>query len=302
MSSQQSEFLTTKELAELLRIKERKVYDLVSAGEVPCTRATGKLLFSRAAVLQWVASKAEGGTTQIREEATAHRRPEPPGVFLGSHDPLLEWALRESGAGLAMLFESSEEGLERFAHGEGVATGLHLLDGASQQWNHPQIKARFAREPLVLVEFARRQRGLIVSQDTVGAVQGIENLQGLTLACRQPGAGSQRLLMQLIEQAGLTPDEFTFSQVAHSEADAVLMVNQGKADAALGLQGLAEQYGLAFVPVLEERFDLLVDRKSWFEAPMQRFVRFCQSAVFSEKAREYQGYDVSGFGSVWYNG
>ena len=107
-----NEYLTTKELAELLRIKERKVYDLVSSGSVPCSRATGKLLFPREAIEKWIAENASSQPVSR------------PNVMLGSHDPLLEWAIRESRCGLASYFDSSLDGLARFAAGEGIATGL----------------------------------------------------------------------------------------------------------------------------------------------------------------------------------
>ena len=86
------EFLTTKELAALLRIKEHTVYDLVKEGSIPATRVTGKLLFHRELVEAWVRRNAEiGGGIE------AVTRPLP--VLAGSHDPLLEWAIRGSGSG-----------------------------------------------------------------------------------------------------------------------------------------------------------------------------------------------------------
>ena len=116
-----SEYLTTKELAELLRIKERKVYDLAASGQVPVSRAMGKLLFPRAAITQWIAANATG--LAVAPEPSTRQN-----VFLGSHDPLLEWALRESRAGLATFFDGSLDRIERFAASEGIATGLHVLD------------------------------------------------------------------------------------------------------------------------------------------------------------------------------
>jgi len=81
------EYLTTREVAELLRLKERKVYDLAAEGNIPCTRATGKLLFSKAGVELWLAQNSTGNDKASGPKAT---------VIAGSHDPLLEWALRES--------------------------------------------------------------------------------------------------------------------------------------------------------------------------------------------------------------
>src|SRR6056297_2175322 len=116
----QHEFLTVRELAELLRIKERKVYDLAASGDVPVSRATGTLLFPRRELEAWIASASTGGTP-----APAAPRP---AICLGSHDPLLEWALRQARCGLASFFDGSLDGLDRFRAGEGMAAGLHLHD------------------------------------------------------------------------------------------------------------------------------------------------------------------------------
>ena len=77
---------------------------------------------------------------------------------------------------------------------------------------------------------------------------------------------------------------------------------EGKAEAAFGLAALAAQYRLPFLPVMDERFDLLVDRRAWFEPPMQKFVGFCRSEAFVARAQELEGYDVSQLGTVHYNG
>ena len=89
-----ADFLTTKEVAELLRIKERTIYDLVKEGSIPVSRVTGKLLFPRELVEAWVRRSAQtkSGIDSVLQ---------PPLVLAGSHDPLLDWALRESGSGIA---------------------------------------------------------------------------------------------------------------------------------------------------------------------------------------------------------
>ena len=81
-------FLTVKEVAALLRVTERKVYDLASSGKVPCSKATGKLLFPEKDLRGWIAA-AQTGPSTAREDGTQR-----PSVVLGSHDPLLDWAIR----------------------------------------------------------------------------------------------------------------------------------------------------------------------------------------------------------------
>lgn len=277
-----TEYLTTRELAALLRIKERKVYDLAASGEIPCSRATGKLLFPRQQIDDWLASKASSPAR------TAAR----PLVIVGSHDPLLEWALRESRCGLASYFDSSLDGLERFAEGAGIATGLHLYDADTGDWNRSAVEARFARERVVLVAWAGRARGIILPLAARDDVEGLADLAGRKTVPRQAEAGSQRLLEALLARQGIDSKAIDWTKPARSEADAVIEVVEGRAEATFGLATLAAQYRLGFVPVIDERYDILIDRRAWFEPTWQTFAQFCRSQDFEHHARELTGYDI----------
>ena len=110
------------------------------------------------------------------------------------------------------------------------------------------------------------------------------------------------LLEQLMANSGLKPNDVAWAEQAGTESDVAIAILEGKADVALGLRSMARQLRLGFVPLLRERFDLLVDRAAWFDAPLQRLWRFCQSEAFRVKASELGGYDVTGLGTVHFNG
>jgi len=294
MADLSTEFLTTRELAELLRIKERKVYDLAASGEVPCSRATGKLLFPRREIDSWLASHSSGGAT-----ARLNRQSK---VIVGSQDPLLEWSLRASGAELATLFDGSLDGLDRFEKGEGQASALHLYDPDSDDWNVAVVEERFRHAPVALVEFAWRERGLVIAPGDHDSINEVGDLRGRRLAPRQEAAGSQILLRSLMLQADVDEAQVEWAETARTESDAALAVLEGQADAALGLRAMAQRLRLSFVPIVRERFDLLVDRAAWFDPPLQKLLRFCYSSAFRKKAAELGGYDVSGLGTVHFNG
>ena len=289
----QNRCLTVPELAALLRIKERKVYDLAASGTVPCSKVTGKLLFPEQAVLRWI----ERGQTGQADTDDAR-----PSVFLGSHDPLLDWALRQSESGIATYFDGSQDGLDRFVAREGLASGLHMFDPATNDWNVASVAAGFAGSPVVLLSFARRQRGLAVHPDMATQITGLADLPGRTVTPRQVGAGTRTLFEHVLREADLLPDTIRMRPVARSETDAVLDVASGEADATFGLAALAQQHKLAFVPLIEERFDLLVSRRAYFEPPFQRFIRFLGSSDFAAHAAALTGYDVSEAGRVRWNG
>lgn len=287
------EFLTTREVADLLRIKERKVYDLAASGSIPHTKAMGKLLFPRDAINQWLAQASAG---QEASPATAR-----PSVFLGSHDPLLDWALRQSGCGIATWFDGSDDGLARFNSHEGIATGLHLYDAGSDTWNVSAVADRFAKTASVLVSWSLRDRGLIVSEQKKDSIRKLTDLDGCRFTPRQPGSGAQNLFVHLARQQNLDLQSLKIGEPALTEVDAATAVLEGDADAAFGLATLAAQYKLPFVPIVQERFDLLIHRQAWFESPMQQFWAFCNSAAFTERAARLTGYDISELGKVRFN-
>jgi putative molybdopterin biosynthesis protein len=287
----QHDYLTTREVAALLRVKERKVYDLAASGELPCRRLTGKLLFARAEIEALLAGKAGGA---------ARTAPARPDVLVGSHDPLLEWALRESGSGIAAFFDGSLDGLDRFGRGGAIACGLHVHEPERAGWNVGHVAARFANAPVVLVEWARRRQGLISSGAPLTAMP---DLRGRRVALRQPTAGARVLFDHLLAQSGLTLDHIAVVPgAARTESEAAAAVASGDADATLGLEAMARQFRLAFHPLIEERYDLLVDRRAWFEPPLQALLAFCRTPAFAERARMLGGYDISGFGTVHWNG
>jgi len=290
------EFLTTQEVAALLRVKERKVYELVAARAIPFRKLTGKLLFSRMDMEAWMGG---GGKLHAPSVADAPR----PLALVGSHDPLLEWALRESGCGIPALFDGSGDGLDRFVRGEAVAAGLHILDPATGAWNKPLIAERFGNERVVLVEWARRSRGFILSKNTPHKIEKPADVKGLRLVSRQPGAGAQILWEDLRAKAGLQTNEVTLIEPAvRDEADVALAVAQGKADVGLGLACNAQAHGLDFVALLEERYDLLLWRRAYFEPPLQSLLAFCKTRAFAAKVKDLGGYDIAGLGKVRFNG
>jgi excisionase family DNA binding protein len=289
------EYLTVRELAELLRLKERKIYDLAASGAVPCSKATGKLLFPASEIRQWIEQARHGGLPYSATSAQA-RAP----IVLGSHDPLLDWAIRQSRCGLASYYDGSLDGLNRFVRGEGIAAGLHIHDAATDRWNEPAVAGQCADQNAVLISFAARRRG-VVFRSSGHAPSGLSDLAGHRFAPRQEESGTDKLFRELAGAAGLNLSDLDLCEVARTEDEAVEAVRRGDADATFGLEAVARSYGLEFLPIIEEQFALLVDRKAWFDEPMQKFLKFCGSEAFVKRAEAYGGYDTSAFGAVIWN-
>lgn len=293
-----SEFFTTRELAALLRVKERKVYDLVSERALPVRRVTGKLLFPKEEIEAWIAASA------IETPAAAPiPAPQHPAVMAGGHDLLLEWALKESRSGIAALLDGALDGMARFkAHGC-LAAGLHIPSGQLAEWNVAAVKAAFALEPIVLIEWAKRTRGLMYRPGEARAIRTLADIGSLRFQSRQPEAGSELILSALLAREGMAESSLNrVEAVERSETDLAMSVAAGRADIGLGIEAAARQLRLEFTPLVVERFDLIVWRKAYFDPPFQKLMHFCASEAFRNRAEAFGGYDCSALGSVHFNG
>jgi excisionase family DNA binding protein len=289
-------WLTTAEAADFMRMRPRTLYHLVSRGLVPHARAHGRLLFDRDQLARWLASQSSavpdpGG-------------PEPPATVAGSHDPLLERAVRDSRCGLALATVGSLDGLERFAAREACAALIHVPDEHSDGFNDEIVRRRFGRQPVVCLHWARREQGLIVAPGNPRGIRSLADLARgrLRFVMRQPGAGSQLLLTKLLRAAGVDPARLRpGATVASSETDVAETVREGLADAGFGIRAAAHRDRLDFVPLAWESVDLLMWRRSAFEPPMQALLEHTRSRAFARHAQALTGYDVSGCGKVRFN-
>lgn len=288
-------FLTTHEVAHLLRIKERKVYDMVASGALPVRRVTGKLLFPREEI------NALLGHQPRLVPVALPAAPERPAIIAGGHDLLLEWALRDSRSGIASFLDGALDGVQRARTGQCIAAGLHIPDG--DDWNINTAQEHFGSEDWVLIEWGWRTRGLILREGLPRRPCRLKDCKGLRFQTRQSEAGSELVLDMLLAREGLTRTHLLQSDHAErSETDLAAAIAAGKADIGLGIAAAARAFDLDFVPLIKERFDLLVWRKAYFDPPFQRLLTFSRSKAFAEKAQSLGGYDVSGLGTVRFNG
>jgi putative molybdopterin biosynthesis protein len=289
------ELMTTEETASYLRLSERKLYELIANGAVPCTKATGRWLFPKAALDRWLSA---GLITPLAlAQATA------PPIVGGSHDPLLEWALRESGCGLASLPEGSEAGLQRLARGEVTAAAIHLhrLDGKDEAANIEAVASAPGLHDAVVIAFARREQGMLVPPGNPLGLRDIVSVaeRGARMAQRPSGAGAHLLYLALLSMAGLQPEAISIVKpVCVTGADIAQAVRSKRADCGIATRAVARAAGIDFLPLTEERFDLVLRRRDYFLPPQQALSNFLRSAAFTAQATEFGGYDVAEIGAV----
>lgn len=288
-------YLGTEQAAAYLGIKERKLYELVAEGAVPCSKVTGKWLFPRGALDRWVESGLARPAGLVLEAA--------PPIVGGSHDPLLEWALRQSGSGLALLSEGSLSGFRKLEENAVGLAAIHL-HGREAEENTLVLRHSTRLTDGVLIAFAEREQGLLLP---LGNPKRIASLPDLVkgrarLGLRQPGAGAQQLAERLFEQAGLD-----FASVARGRPvyptgdDLAYAIRAGEVDAGIATRAAAKAQGLDFVPLAWERFDLAMRRRTYFEPGPQKLFALMRGPEFARRAEDLSGYRIAEAGLVRFN-
>jgi putative molybdopterin biosynthesis protein len=289
------QLFNTAEAASYLRLKERKIYELVADGAIPCTKVTGRWLFPKAELDQWLASSL------VRPDGMARTEPMP--IVGGSHDPLLEWALRESGSGLASLAVGSEAGFERFIAGEIVAAAIHLhaIEDPEADANIAAMRERGNLYDAVLIGFCRREQGLLVATGNPLKLASIADVlaRRARTAMRPKGAGAQLLLLAFLHRAKAKLDDMvTVSPICPTGPDIAQAIRAGRADCGIATRSVANAAGLDFLPLIWEPFDLVMRQRDYFHTALQTLFKFLRSPELAARAGELGGFDLTGTGDV----
>ena len=291
----QMEFLTTSEAADYVRLGERKLYELVTSGAIPCSKVAGKWLFPRHELDLWILSGLVRPAGMVAAD--------PPPIVGGSQDDLLEWALRESGSGLASLTEGTARGVERLRQGEVIAAAVHFhseADSASDA-NVSAVRATPGLHDAVLVGLARREQGLLLPPGNPKQLHSMADVlaSGAQMAVRQPGAGAQMLLEVLLARAGAGHKELRLlDPPCLTGPDLAATIRAGNADCGIATRAAAKSAGLDFVPLLSENFDLLMRQRSYFKPSIQALVGFLGQKRLKQRAAELSGYDPAPAGQI----
>ncbi|CAM5274831.1 MULTISPECIES: helix-turn-helix transcriptional regulator [unclassified Thauera] len=285
--------LTAREAASFLQLNEKKLYELANSREIPAARIGGKWLFPRALLEEWLLEQAHGGALTDRL------------LITGSDDPLL------AATTAALAAQLGAEGLVAYSP-TGTLTGLELLarrranvcalhwggvEHSAQQ--HALLLRRFgASRGWTLVRLALREQGVILRRGL--EVDGLETLVAFDYrwAMRQTGAGSRHFLESALASRGFSAADCSVVAEARSEREAAAVVAREDADCAPGTRAAAAEFGLGFLPLGWEAFDLALPRDILFRRLFQDLLSAYGNARAQSLSLRLSGYDLSPLGRV----
>lgn len=222
-------------------------------------------------------------------------------LFAGSHDLTLDLLAarlqrREPPVWLRTTFGGSLEGLMALAREEAHLAGCHLLDESTGEYNAPYVARLLPGQPVVLVTLALREQGLLVRPGNPKKVHALADLARpeVVVALRQRGSGTRVLLEHELRRAGLSPGAVRGGEATHATHLAVAgAVAEGGADTGLAIRAVARAYGLEFLPIATERYELAIPERLIDEPAVGAVLETLDEGGFRRTVQELGGYDVS---------
>ncbi len=206
-----------------------------------------------------------------------------------------------AGVEIVSAAASSKLALQWLSEGKVHIAGSHLEDPATGEFNLPFIRKEFPGEDFLVVTFARWEEGLVSAPGNPKHIRKIEDLarKNVTFVNREPGSGSRALLDERMARAGMEAHRVKgYSRVAYGHLAAAYCVVSGEADVCLATRSAAQTFGLDFVPLHSERYDLVM-RKSTADLPAAKaFLDVLQRAALRRKLEILAGYDTSETGAI----
>jgi molybdate-binding protein len=238
--------------------------------------------------------RAKAGALLL-QEIVLPRGKKPAVIFSGSHDLALEAAASSLSkyVNLLNLPVGSLDGLVNLRQGLCHISGAHLLD-ENGEYNTPYIRRFFPDREMQVITLANRTQGLMFQRGNPKRIRGVIDLTSphVRFVNRNAGSGTRLWLDNELKKAGIKSDAIRgYDHVVKTHSEAATGIENGKADAALGLQAAAGQHGLDFLPLFEERYDLILPREQ--EKVLAPLLDYLQTVDFHRATESLTGYSAA---------
>lgn len=298
-----TDLMNTKEVAKYLDIHEKQVYLLIKAGKIPCTRVTGKWIFPVKLIDEWILTSAQDGLQQARKKINQIE-----GALLaaGSNDLVLDMLLttikKEHPAFTIFSANTgSINGLVSLNTGLTDIAFAHLYDPQSGDYNIPYLKQYCPDHSPVVVNLFYRQIGFLITKSKSDIFKGWEDLarKDIRFVNRQAGSGIRILLDHELAGRGIAPSDISgYEREVFTHFEVGLSLLSKESDVGLASAAVAKILDLDFQPLTSERFDMILDKDTFFQPAIQAFIETLQSDPFKNRVEKIGNYNFKDAGRI----
>ncbi|MDD4240122.1 MAG: substrate-binding domain-containing protein [Smithellaceae bacterium] len=298
-----SEFMNTKEVARYLDIHEKQVYMLIKAGKIPCTRVTGKWIFPAKMIDEWIEKSAHGSLQQAKKKIDSIG-----GSLLaaGSNDPVLDMlltAIKKEHPAFNIFSAStgSINGLEALNTGLTDIAFSHLYDPDTGEYNVPYLKQYCPDHSPVVVNLFYREIGFLTAKTAEEKFKGWESLarKDMRFVNRQRGSGIRIFLDYELKNRNIPGGDIPgYDNEVYTHFEVGLALIAGEAKVGIASAAVAKILDLNFLPLTGERFDMVLDRDTFFRPELQAFVETLQSEPFKKRVEKIGNYNFKDAGKI----
>src|SRR5580700_1979835 len=247
-----------------------------------------------------VAGKPQGGktTVQVFDPAEDFRNR----ILIAGCDPgisVLARHVQAAGVELVLAHRNSSQALALLKEGSVHVAGTHLRDEASGESNLPEIGRMFTKNSVAVISFAVWEEGIVTAPGNPKGIRGIEDLarRDIAMVNREKGAGSRALLDAHLKQLKIEPGSVRgYDRIAPGHLPAAWQVHSGAVDCCIATRAAARAFGLGFIPLVSERYDLAIRRQHLDLPGIVAMLDTLNRSSYRRELESLGGYDAKAAG------
>ncbi|RSK26250.1 helix-turn-helix domain-containing protein [Bacillus sp. HMF5848] len=307
----ENESYTTEEIAQILKVSKLTVYDLIKKGKLPAYRV-GRQMRVDASDLEEYKNKekrirkSEGSIVKGNNTVKIPQQNSRSVIISGQDNclDLLTKYLEKEAIGIRPLrsYVGSLDSLITMYKGEADIVSTHLYDSETGEFNIPYIRRILVSNPLIVVNLITRQSGFYVAKGNPKKISKFKDLlsDNVKLINREKGSGARIFLDEKLREEGICPADikgYLNEETSHLGVGGI--ISKGVADVGIGTEKVAKIVGVDFIPLINERYDLVMLKSEENKQLISTILRILQSGTLKEELASI-GYDVSNTGNIMY--
>ena len=305
----QNKSLSTQEVADMLHVSKSTVYDLIRRGEIHSYKIGRKVRFTQDDVDTYIARSRHEHSTRPVKNIDTHstlltpRKEDQPELILSGQDVVLDILanfLQQEGVSTARTYLNSFEGLLSLYQDNIHVAACHLFDGFD--YNISFVRSLMPGIPAVLVNVSYRTQGFYVRKGNPKNIKGWSDLGRKDISVRNRAVGSSaRILMDTqLKRLGIPASSVRgYDKVMKSHLTMAAAIAAGEADLAIGTERISRQMeDLDFIPLLEERFDLVIKKEMMDMPQVKKLLQVLNHPVFQKEVARFSGNDYRDMGKI----